>query len=193
MYAAANGDTYCALELVKAGADVNIIDNQGETAFSYATQSGNLECLKELLATVGDNFPGQSAAIDASSIAASLIAGWEDNGNTVNNPTKPYKDKGITPQNQTALMVAAYDGQTEWLTELLSRGSDVNQRDKNGYTALIYASRKGHPRCVKELLRAGADVNASDCDRELTSLMFAASSGQVECLQELLLCRSQTE
>ena len=54
---------------------------------------------------------------------------------------------------------------------LLSRGANVNTRDKHGWTALHHCARASlDKRCVGELVSAGANVSAEDNDRR-TPLM----------------------
>lgn len=62
---------------------------------------------------------------------------------------------------ETALMEASFQGHLELVKFLLSRGADVNLRDrKYGNTAVMWASVKGRTAVIEELvLRHRADVN----------------------------------
>ena len=61
----------------------------------------------------------------------------------------------------TALMWAAYSGQTPLCTKLLSKGADVHLTDNRDATALHYAVSSGNAALVEILLRKGSDPNAS--------------------------------
>ena len=66
-----------------------------------------------------------------------------------------------SPSNGTPLSVAAYNGNADVVTSLLSRCAEVNGC-YNGYreTALHAAAERGHETVVFSLLEHGADVNA---------------------------------
>ncbi|CAN9508189.1 unnamed protein product [Ophioblennius macclurei] len=55
------------------------------------------------------------------------------------------------------LHYAADFGHKELLEYLISKGADVNAKDKHGFTPLITACYEGHLMCVKLLLEKGAD------------------------------------
>ena len=66
---------------------------------------------------------------------------------------------------RTALHVAAWEGHTDTVRELLGSGADVNARaDGFVWTVLHMAAEGGHTDTVRELLRSGADVNAVRAD-----------------------------
>ena len=65
---------------------------------------------------------------------------------------------------QTALMRAAYHGNTSAVELLLQLGADANSKGANNITALICAVASCNSQCVKLLVTAGADVNLTmDC------------------------------
>ena len=68
---------------------------------------------------------------------------------------------------------AAYIGSTDMVLFLLSKGADVNAKNKIGSTALMYAALKGNTETVKVLLEQGANVNAKN-NGDFTALMSAA-------------------
>jgi ankyrin repeat protein len=57
---------------------------------------------------------------------------------------------------------AAKEGNLKLVKELVSKGADVNAKDKYGRTPLHYAAKEGHLDVVKFLVSKGADVNAKD-------------------------------
>ena len=60
-------------------------------------------------------------------------------------------------RDNSALMDAAAEGQTDILVELLARGADWNGVSRNGQNALVLAVGKGAEDAAALLLRAGAD------------------------------------
>src|SRR5260370_26701359 len=85
----------------------------------------------------------------------------------------------------TALMVAALEGHTQEVKELVRRGADINAKDSMGRTALMFAAINMHYETVKVLLEHGAEVNARS-NVGGTALMLAASSGEPRIVEALL-------
>jgi hypothetical protein len=87
-------------------------------------------------------------------------------------------------EGSTALMYAAWQGQTEVAQLLIDAGADVNARSYYGWTALMSASYHGNTEIAQLLLDYGADVTIKDNSGN-TALEIALEMGQTE-LAELL-------
>ena len=100
-------------------------------------------------------------------------------GVDVNSPT------GLN--GETALMLAAYSGNIEILTFLLSSHNiNINQQDLSGQTALIIAAYQGHQEFVQYLIsRQGVNPNLADY-RGVTPLLAAILHGQTLVANTLL-------
>jgi hypothetical protein len=96
------------------------------------------------------------------------------------------------PEGATTLMMAAHAGTEDVLSDLISRGAELEARDQSGYTALMYAANAGQPGTVGLLLAAGADANAADNDRS-TPIMFAAQHSNTEIVRQLLDAGARVE
>lgn len=84
------------------------------------------------------------------------------------------------PRNhQTALHIAAQQGNVNLINLLLSYGAHVNGGTVDLMTPLHEASFGGHPQAVETLIAEGAEVNARNIDGS-TPLCFACSKG---CIQ----------
>ena len=170
-----NGLTQTVAELLARGADVNAANSDGVTALMIAAKNGHTQTVAELL-NQGANVDAVTSFDDdmALTIAALRLNGLEVDG---------LKSNG----GGTALMLAAQNGHTAIVLDLLSRdGINVNAAKNDGTTALKIAARNGHAQIVAELLdRGGADVNAVTSDGE-TALMIAAQGGHTETVAELL-------
>jgi ankyrin repeat protein len=90
----------------------------------------------------------------------------------------------LNAAEESALMMAALKGHTDWTRRLIERGAQVN---KPGWTPLHYAASGPDTAVVRLLLDRGAAVNAESPNRT-TPLMMAAQSGS-EASVELLLSR----
>lgn len=67
-------------------------------------------------------------------------------------------------QNDMRLVEATSDGSLERVATLISRGANVNVRDKWGWSALSMAAYGGHEHIAKLLLACGADIEFVDVD-----------------------------
>jgi ankyrin repeat protein len=75
---------------------------------------------------------------------------------------------------QTALAVAASNGQNRAVKYLIRKGAIINSRDRLGMTPLMRAAVHGSVSVVKSLLDAGANKNAQS-NSGSTPLMYAVS------------------
>ena len=82
----------------------------------------------------------------------------------------------------TALMVAAYKGETQVVAALLEKGAEPN---RPGWTALHYAAASGSLDIVRMLLEKSAYIDAA-APNQTTPLMMAAGGGQTDVIKFLL-------
>ena len=170
-----NGLTQTVAGLLVQGAGANAANSDGVTALMIAAKNGHTQTVAELLNQGANVDTVTSFDDDMSALTiAALRHGLEVDG---------LKSNG----GGTALMLAAQNGHTEIVLDLLSRGGiNVNAAKNDGTTALMLAAQNGHAQIVAELLdRGGADVNAVTSDG-FTALMIAAQRGHTETVAELL-------
>ena len=87
-----------------------------------------------------------------------------------------------TPQDESALMLAALQGSTELCEQLIAKGADVN---KPGWTPLHYAATHGHLTVMTLLLDHDAYIDA-ESPNSTTPLMMAAQYGTAAAVKLLL-------
>ena len=86
---------------------------------------------------------------------------------------------------ETALMISALKGQTEWLQKLSARGASLDPKVQPAWTALHYAASGPEPKAVQWLLEQGARVDARSPNGS-TPLMMAARYGPEDAVDLLL-------
>jgi uncharacterized protein len=123
--------------------------------------------------TVGpDGLPGLVLAVrDGALKAAGLLLSQ--------NKTKI---EARSPQDESALMMAALNGHEELVKALIAKGADVN---KTGWTPLHYAATKGHLGIIKLLLEKSAYIDAESPNKS-TPLMMAAMYGTFDAMKLLI-------
>jgi hypothetical protein len=123
--------------LLSAGADVNIPDSRGTTALMNASQLGEVDTAKMLLAHRADannrTDTGVTAlmlAADAGRSGGAIVQLLVNSGASVN-------DQDI--DGKTALMVAVREPNVESVQNLLQAGASTKIMDSHGKTAIEYA------------------------------------------------------
>lgn len=145
-----NRRTDAALFLIEQGADTEIADNTGHKAIDYATAQGLRTVVERLSVesttdTHGNTPLHQAAFNGQSEIVRSLLSAYPDMIDTAN-------DVGETP-----LILAAREGNNEFVSLLVEHGANVNLADNLQHTALYYASERGYNEITEILLTAGAE------------------------------------
>ncbi len=90
------------------------------------------------------------------------------------------------PKMDVAFLTAVSQGEYGDVRVLLTKGANVNAKDRDGKTALMYASAGGRKDIVEMLLADGANVNEQDSKSARTALMEAAQEGRSQIVKMLL-------
>lgn len=124
-----------------------------------------------------------TAALPAGSGASTTAAAGQ-----YNQPLLPMLDldSETDSNHDTALTLACTGGHEELVELLLSRGADIEHRDKKGFTPLILAATAGHEKVVEVLLNHGANIEAQSERTKDTALSLACSGGRYEVVEFLL-------
>ncbi|XP_077348707.1 oxysterol-binding protein-related protein 1 isoform X1 [Lithobates pipiens] len=138
-------------DLLKAGADICVLNDMGDTPLHRAAFTGRKEIVMLLLASNADttviNGEGKTAADLAQDkeVKAMLKAAQR---------TQERKLEEV-------LLSAAREGDIATLSDLLNRAKppDINCTDQMGNTPLHCAVYRGMKKCALKLLKSGADIN----------------------------------
>ena len=85
----------------------------------------------------------------------------------------------------TALILSAYNGKIFIVECLLDHGADIHSISNGGLTALYMAAQNGHHEVVALLIAKGADIHSTD-NAGYTALYMAASCGHHETVALLI-------
>jgi ankyrin repeat protein len=177
-YGRHNGIVKCLLD---AGATVDLIDNESQSALIRASSEGHTETVKLLLA--------HGAMVDlqtdsgVTALAAASVNGYSE---TVRALLDHGADKNMLYGKGVPILRAASErGHSETVRTLLEHGAEVDFLDVNGRSALFAASAAGHTKTVGVLLDYGAEIDLQD--RSGTSpLHEACTMGHTETVKRLL-------
>ena len=180
--AARNGDLAEVDRLVRSGIWLNLVDNQGRTALTHASMTGQRAVVLHLLRSGAD-----PAFAHRKAIQHALRAGHDDISRMLLLADGQYFGFEAWP----ALNWAAEFGRSDVARLLLALCGqrrhcvDVIKPRYDGKTPLHYAARGGHGEIVDMLLAANADPDAQD-EWETVPLYFAVLHEHVDIVQSLL-------
>ena len=199
MLTALHGSPAILRLLIKAGADVNRVNDNGDTALSLAHDCD--ECIHVLLAA-GADVHGKPAT----QLMESLLDRYHDLS-WYNSPGQRRTDKiralraiefdfrdllarGADPNTRfeygvTLLYRCAAMYETGLLSVVLHHGGNPNLQDDSGETPLWSAVDTWEPRVIRVLLRAHADVNVRN-HRGETVLARAQWTERIELIEPLV-------
>ena len=182
IYAVAHGQIEIVKLLIDKGAKVNAEDSLGEKPLFEAVSSNSTEIAK-LLIDKGANV--NSRATNTSETVLD-IAEFNKNSDMVKllkeAGAKPKPIKPIEGGINGELLEAAENNETQKVSELISKGADVNAKSSTGWTPLMNAAFSGatmsNAEIVKLLIDKGADVNAKNSSGG-TALNYGARDTEI--------------
>jgi ankyrin repeat protein len=190
IFAAILGHESIVKLLVASGADVNMGHSMpsskgasgGQTALTVASQRKNLSMCKLLIKLGAD----ANAVTEAgyTPLMWSLVNAEDGNCAKLLLQAGANPDPDAVPVVSFAtltspLILAATNGATDIVKELIRRKVRVDKPDGDGCTALKHAASSGHADVVAALVKAGASVDVTDHEG-WSPLMNAAGHGQLE-------------
>uniref|UniRef100_A0A8C5T6T8 Oxysterol-binding protein n=1 Tax=Malurus cyaneus samueli TaxID=2593467 RepID=A0A8C5T6T8_9PASS len=136
-------------DLLKAGADVNVLNDMGDTPLHRAAFTGRKEVVMLLLQHNAD-----ASIVNGSGETAKEVTHDKDIRNMLEAVERTQERK-----LEELLLGAAREGETGKLTALLNKRKppDINCTDQMGNTPLHCAAYRAHKHCALKLLKNGAD------------------------------------
>ncbi|XP_071098491.1 putative ankyrin repeat protein RF_0381 [Haliotis cracherodii] len=210
MLAVGGGHTDVVDFLVDHGADVNMVNNGGDSLLHLACEVGNLDMVKRVISYVDinlrDNFGWTSLAMAAVEENFAVFKYLKGRGADVTLTDRAGDDvytlalqggcrgiikelgreehsgKSITPWNQ--LMKSLVTSQVDYLKTYSQQSPDLVQKDQFGDSLLHLACRGGNRHCVEYLLPS-YDINVRG-RYDWTPVMMAAVCGHEDVFQLLV-------
>ena len=147
-----NGDLDRVRVSIQAGANVNAVDEDGDTPLHHASRYGRFEIVKALIQAEADvNAANKHGWIPLHH------ASYHDHTEIVLILIQAGANVNVTNEDgNTSLHLACIYNITEIVKVLIQARADVNARKANGWTPLRFASYNGHTEIVKILKKAGA-------------------------------------
>lgn len=169
---------------LKAGAEVDARDKDGDTPLSAAVRMGALSVIAPLVAARADvnqkdQILGETLlmeAVDRFGGTPALISKLIEHGAGVN---AKHAEWGYTPLQQAVKHPAT-------VKVLLDAGAEVDEGDEEEETALMKAAKEGVAESITLLLQYGADVNLHSYMQERTAVLFAADNGHTAAVKALV-------
>ena len=171
------------------GSDINAqIETNRNTALTLACFQGRHEVVSLLLDRKANVEHRAKTGLTPLMEAAS--GGFVDVGRVLLDKNADVNAPPVPSSRDTALTIAADKGHYRFVELLLSRGAQVDVRNKKGNSSLWLAANGGHLDVVQLLHHAAADIDSQD-NRKVSCLMAAFRKGHSKVVKWMVKHVSQ--
>ncbi|MEA3372395.1 MAG: ankyrin repeat domain-containing protein [Campylobacterota bacterium] len=172
-------DQKLIVKLLKSGADINAVDEKGDTPLHIATRIGRYSVVSTLLKYKPDLYIENHKGYTPLAIA--IHYNYVKSIQALVKAQKHQERKFELPE----LHQAVADNSTKSVKKLLRQGVPVDSHDSSGRTALQLAAREGSLEMVRVLILAGADV--MHVDHEGRDVLYFARYGKNRAVINLIV------
>jgi ankyrin repeat protein len=185
--AATSGYLDVAKYLRRKGAELNTDDDTGQTPLHLAAIHSH-EPLVRFLLTAG-------AEPDAEDDSGKTALDYSSDNFLISWMLKhgPSLESRAKPKNNTALIQAAWTGDTTSVRALALQGADLEARNKHQYTALMETCRHGHIDALRFLLSRGASKEARNEKEGWTPLLLGVWTDRIDVVKIMIEAGSVME
>lgn len=169
------------------GLDVKEKDNDGNSSFSYAARTGNIDMMEQLI-EAGVEYEGLNKEGGNAMLFAARGTRNASNGIEVYKylEKKGVKPNVITTEGTTPLhLLAGRSEDMEVLKYFIKKGVDANQTDAEGNNPLMLASFRNKLNVIEIFVNETKDINAANKKGE-TALNNALAGNTTEVVNLLL-------
>ena len=172
-------------KLIDAGADINIMNNEGRAPIHTACRKGHLGILNRLIGA-----GAKIDIVDSDGWAPIHLACFYGHLEIVNRLIEAGAEINIVSNDRWApIHTACRKGHLGILNRLIGAGAEINVLTKTGHAPIHIVCMMGRIRMLNRLIEAGAQVNIGDM-RERAPINIACEESQLGILNRLTEARA---
>lgn len=181
--AAYMGHTEVAKELLKAGADLNVKDNYGNTPFALAAKKGHINMLNLFI----DSGKLEINRKKNTTLSPFYIAAYYGHDKILKSLINKMDVNHQDENGYTQLHLAVENEDLKVVEALLKAGANPNVRDKHGNTPFLLAAKDDNIEMMNLLIDSGKLELNVQSNTNLSPLLIAAYYNYIEIVERLIM------
>jgi ankyrin repeat protein len=168
--------------LINAGANINEVDENGNTPLLLVSLMGAAKAVKMLLRNEKIDIHAKNFHHDQTALHIATIGGYPDIVQMLIDAGANVDE--VDNSGRTPFLLASSNGHIQIADTLHTLTIDIHAKDKEGRTAIYLGVSNGHANTVSFLTSAGVNPNIPQNDSS-TPVFIVAQYGYFDCVQAL--------